>query len=65
MDITGLENKLSTMKKEFSTEIKELILRADSDKNAIINKFEEMDKKIDGKFDKLNELIIDLFKNLK
>lgn len=61
-EISRLHERISQLKKEHTVRMKEIVDRVDSDKNAILTKFEEMDNKFEGRFNKLTELIIDLFK---
>lgn len=62
-EVERLHTRITNMKKDIDNQIKSLTLRVDTDKDAIIRKFEEMDNKFEGRFNKLTELIIDLFKD--
>ena len=61
-EIDRIHEKISNLRKDHEYRMKEIVQRVDNDKDSIIKKFEEMDNKFEARFNKLTELIIDLFK---
>lgn len=61
-EIDKLHDRITILKKDHEIRMREIVQRVDNDKDAIIKKFEEMDNKFEARFNKLTELIIDLFK---